>query len=374
MRNGLTGNGKNLRKGYTTGSCAAAASKAAVIALCTGVAPEKVEIDTPAGVKLSLPVCDYEFGGGTVKCAVVKDGGDDPDVTTGLKIFSQARFKNESGIEVLAGPGIGTATLPGLKVEPGRPAINPVPMRMIVQEASRANTCGRGLEITLSVPGGEEVASRTYNPRLGIKNGISILGTTGIVEPVSDDAWKESLEAELGVMAANGRKAAAFVFGRTGEECLARELRIAEGHIVRIGNFVGFTLRKALGCGFEKVLIAGHAGKLVKVSAGVFNTHSGVADARMETLTAFAALEGADRGTLEELYACRNTDSAFAVINENSLEGVYRRIVAESSRKCGEYAFGKLKVGSVLLDSRKGVLAADDNALELIEELRGKKV
>ena len=199
-------NGRKFRKGYTTGSCAAAASKAAVTMLASGKAIENISIDTPAGVRLDLPVTDVEFSKESVSCSVIKDGGDDPDMTSGLKIFAVAKFIPGHAIRITAGEGIGMVTYPGLKVEVGKPAINPVPMKMILKEVQEVLEPGKGVEINLSVPGGEEVAKNTYNPKLGIIGGISILGTSGIVTPMSEEAWKDSIALELGVLAASGFK------------------------------------------------------------------------------------------------------------------------------------------------------------------------
>lgn len=362
-------NGKKYRKGYTTGSCAAAASKAAVSMLVSGEICSAVEIDTPAGIRLTLPVTDAAISNDAVKCSVVKDGGDDPDVTTGLKIFAEARFCDEAGVRVKAGDGIGIVTLPGLKVGIGQPAINPVPMKMILKEAGEVLPEGKGVEICLSIPGGEEIAKQTYNPKLGIMGGISILGTSGIVEPMSEEAWKESLALELGVMAAKSIKTAVFVFGNYGEDFNRDKLGINSDYIIKVSNFIGFMLDKAVENNFKKVLLMGHPGKLVKVAAGIFNTHSRVADARIEILAAYAALEGANHSTVGEIYSCKTTEAAMDIINRNNLNRVYDRITANASKRCIEYTFGKLFAGAVMFDAGERILSMDGNAKEIIREL-----
>jgi cobalt-precorrin-5B (C1)-methyltransferase len=368
----VTVNGRKLKKGYTTGSCAAAASKAAAQMLLSGTVIKSTCIDTPAGVRLTLPVSDAEFTGDAARCSVVKDGGDDPDVTTGLKIFAEVSLVNNPGITVRAGEGIGTVTLPGLRVKPGNPAINPVPMAMILKEAGEFLPEGKGFDILLSVPGGEETAKRTYNPRLGIKGGISILGTSGIVQPMSEEAWKESLALELSILAARGRDTAVLVFGNIGEDFAVNTLKIPPEYIVKISNFAGYMLDKAVDYGFRNVLMAGHIGKLAKVAAGIFHTHSRVADARMEILSSYAALEGAPTEVVSAVYGCIATEAAAAIIEENGLNGVFKRIAENVSKRCKEYTFNRLAAGTVLFASDNRILATDSKAGLILDRIRSE--
>lgn len=365
-------NGREFRRGYTTGSCAAAASKAAVKMLADSVLVSEITIDTPSGVRLTLPVSGISFHGNRVKCAVIKDGGSDPDRTTGLPIFAEAYLTDRSGeIEIQAGEGIGIVTLPGLKVAAGQPAINPVPMQMIRKEVDAVLPEDQGVAITLSVPGGAEAAQHTFNPRLGIIGGISILGTTGIVEPMSEEAWKESLALELSVKAAQGLKTVVYVFGNIGEKFVRDQLGLDSATVVKIGNFVGFMLEKAVELHFEQVLIAGHPGKLVKVAGGIFLTHSKIADARMEILAALAALEGAPREVAAQIYQCRTTMAAQKFVQSNRLDGIWQRVVDKVSERCREYIFGRLQIGALLFDEEENLLAMDDHARKILV-VRGK--
>jgi cobalt-precorrin-5B (C1)-methyltransferase len=359
-------NGRKFKKGYTTGACAAAASKAAAAMLVSKTKIEMVSIDTPAGIKLHLPIGDIEFLDDCVKCSVVKDGGDDPDITTGIRVFAQARYSDSDGIVVKAGEGIGRATLKGLKVEVGEPAINPVPMRMIVEEVKKVIESDMGMEITISVPGGEELAKKTYNPKLGIVGGISIIGTTGIVIPMSEEAWKEAVAMELSVIAASGDTKAVFAFGNYGSDFAKNKFGIDDGYIVKISNFIGYMLEKAVEYGMKKLLLIGHLGKLVKVAAGIFNTHSRVADARMEILAAYCALEGASREVVERIYSCNTTDAAAEIIREFGIEGVFGRIAQNSSKRCMEYVYNKISIGTVLFNEDNNLLAMDKNAKEIL--------
>lgn len=363
---------KKLKKGYTTGSCAAAASKAAVYMLFAGQVINGVSIDTPAGIRLNLALHDVEITGSYAKCAVVKDGGDDPDVTSGLKVFAKAQECEEEGIFVEAGEGIGIATMRGLKVEVGKPAINPVPMQMIKSEVGKVLPQGKGVKIILSVPGGEEAAKKTYNSRLGIEGGISIIGTTGIVNPMSEEAWKEALFVEMNVMVSKNIKNIFFVFGNIGEELLEKHFGINEKYVIKISNFLGSMLEEAAEKHIESVVVAGHIGKLVKVAGGIFNTHSRIADARMEILAAYAALEGASRQTIENIYLSNTTEAAMQIIDAEGLQGIYRQIVKNVSERCQKYTYNKLKIGSVLFGAEGKLIAMDDNAEEIIYKLTKK--
>ncbi|MGI6776947.1 MAG: cobalt-precorrin-5B (C(1))-methyltransferase CbiD [Acetivibrionales bacterium] len=364
-------NGRKFRKGYTTGTCAAAASKASVTMLLSQKAVNSICVDTPAGIRLTLPVADARVSDGFAVCSVVKDGGDDPDVTTGLKVFAKARLTHGRGVRIKPGEGIGRVTLPGLKVKVGEPAINPVPVRMILKEVNEVLPDNRGIEIVLSVPGGDEIAKKTYNPKLGIEGGISILGTTGVVHPMSEEAWKESLALELSIMAARGIDAGVYTFGNYGEDFVSCRLGISGDYIVKISNFVGYMLEKGVENGLSSILLAGHPGKLVKVAGGIFHTHSKVADARMEILSSYAALEGASRDITERIYRCRTTEAAVEIIENEGLTGVYSRIVNNVSQKCGQYIYNKARVGTVLFNAANELLGMDKNAQKMIEELGG---
>ncbi|ERM90784.1 cobalt-precorrin-6A synthase [Caldanaerobacter subterraneus subsp. yonseiensis KB-1] len=350
--------GKKLRYGYTTGSCAAAASKAAAYMLFTGEKIEKVEINTPKGWHLVLDVLDINFGDGWVKCGIRKDGGDDPDATHGLIIYSKVELKEEEGIEVYGGEGVGVVTKPGLPVSPGKPAINPVPMVMILHEVKKILPEGKGVKVTISVPGGEEVAKRTFNPRLGIVGGISILGTSGIVEPMSDEALKASLEMELSVLAAEGHRKVVFSPGNYGKD-YAKTMGIEDRLIISYGNFLGFMLEKAVQYGFTHVVLAGHIGKLVKVAAGIFNTHSREADARAEVMAAYAAHFGASKELVDKILESNTTEEALDIIEKSGINiDEFNRFIAERVyRKCKQYTYDQLKIEVHLISLKRGLIA-----------------
>ena len=256
--------------------------------LLNGVCPQSVEIAAPGGRLLTIPVQDTPRG-----CGVVKDAGDDPDATDGLLILANVELGGEAGeITFAGGEGVGTVTLPGLKIPPGEPAINPVPRAMIT-EALRSVIGAQAAKVTISVPGGEETAKRTFNPRLGVTGGISILGTTGIVRPMNEESIFESLTLELNTHAAAGQKIIAVAFGNTGEQAMRKALEISGRCVVQCGNYIGYVLDEAARLGFRRVLLCGHPGKLLKVAAGSFNTHNRTGDGRLEALCTQAAIAGA---------------------------------------------------------------------------------
>jgi len=262
---------KELRTGFTTGTCAAAATKAAVLVLTGQSCPSEVAVSLPDGSKVLLPVHSSGENGTSAWAAVRKDAGDDPDVTDGVLVQAMVSWGAE-GVEVAAGSGVGTVTKPGLAVPPGRPAINPVPYRMIVQSAR--DVTHRGLRVTISIPGGEELAAKTFNPRLGVVGGLSILGTSGIVRPFSTPALRDALICALDVAQACGVNAPVFVPGRIGERSARRHLRVAVEQVIEVGNEWGFVLDQAAKRPFSTLLLMGHPGKLAKLAQEQWDTHS----------------------------------------------------------------------------------------------------
>ena len=261
-----------LRTGYTTGSCAAAAAKAAVLLLAEGRVAEHVEIPLPGGARIVLPLVYSRLTASGAEAAVRKDAGDDPDVTNGALILASVAWNGGEEVEFSAGEGVGTVTKPGLAIPPGEPAINPVPRRMI-REAIREVT-PRGVRVTVAIPGGAELARKTFNPRIGVLGGLSILGTTGIVRPFSCSAIRETLRCTLSVAVAAGIRAPVFVPGHIGERAARALFRVAEEQVVEVGNEWGFALDEALRRPFTDLLVLGHPGKLAKLTAGDWDTHS----------------------------------------------------------------------------------------------------
>lgn len=294
-----------MRTGYTTGSCAAAATKAAVRLLAGGRAADRLEIPLPGGARIVLPLVYARLTESGAEAAVRKDAGDDPDVTNGALILASVAWNGGDEVEFSAGEGVGTVTKPGLAIPPGEPAINPVPRRMI-REAVREVT-PRGVRVTISVPDGREIARKTFNPRIGIVGGLSILGTTGIVRPFSCSAIRETLRCILNVADASGIRAPVFVPGHIGARAARAHFHVADGQVVEVGNQWGFVLEEALRHPFSALLIVGHPGKLVKLTAGDWDTHSGRSGSALPVVAAmYAKVLGrpaAPEATVEGLFA-----------------------------------------------------------------------
>lgn len=284
-----------MRFGYTTGTCAAAASKAAAQMLLSGEEIREIPFLTPKGILLNLEIGHIEKGEDHVSCAVRKDAGDDPDMTDGLEIFSLVRKTGEAKIVLDGGPGVGRVTKKGLEQPVGNAAINKIPRSMILKAVE--DVCSEydyegGLEIIISVPGGEEAAKKTFNPRLGIQGGISILGTSGIVEPMSESALIKTIEVEMRQRVENGSRFLLVTPGNYGSAYLKEHMDLPLEEAMKCSNYVGETIDMAVSMGVEGILFVSHIGKFVKVAAGIMNTHSRCADARAEVLASNAMRAG----------------------------------------------------------------------------------
>ena len=371
---------KELRKGFTTGSCGAAAAKAALYMLLTGSVKEEIEIITPGGAVFRTEVKDIFREGNRVRCAVVKDGGDDPDVTTGLHVTAEVRAEERGDgaleIQIEGGPGVGRVTLPGLDQPVGKAAINRVPRQMIEKELSEVAELldfrGR-IRVILSVPGGEEAAERTFNPRLGIEGGISILGTTGIVEPMSTRAILDTIRVELNQRKALGDRIVAVSPGNYGLNFMKETYGYDLNRSVKCSNYVGDTVDMVREMGFRGMLLTGHIGKLIKVSGGIMNTHSKEGDARMELLAAGVIRAGGSTDTLRGILNCRVTEEALGIIQgespellRKSMDAVMDRILYYLRKRAGK----ELPVECILYSNEFGLLAASPGAMDMLEELR----
>ncbi|MBI4962778.1 MAG: cobalamin biosynthesis protein CbiD [Desulfomonile tiedjei] len=261
-----------LRTGFTTGTCAAAAAKAATIVSEGVSAPAQVEIGLPDGSRVTLPVEASGRGSHSAWAAVRKDAGDDPDVTDGVLVKAAVSWLDQEGFVIAAGEGVGTVTKPGLALPPGEPAINPVPRRMIM-DAVREVT-DRGVRVAISIPGGKELADKTFNPRLGVQGGLSILGTSGVVRPFSSSALRDALKCSLSVAQACKVTAPVFVPGRIGARAAGKHFRLSPEQLVEVSNEWGFMLDQAVPYDFERLLVLGHPGKLAKLADGNWDTHS----------------------------------------------------------------------------------------------------
>lgn len=364
--------GKKLRRGYTTGTSAAAASRAAAEALLTGKAPEYVEIVTPKGIPVRVEVVSWHIDGDTASASVRKDGGDDADDTNGAEIVS-AVSKIPDGFIIDGGEGVGRVTRRGLDQPVGAAAINHVP-RSMIEESLRdvAESCGYkgGLSAVISVPEGRKIAEKTFNPRLGIEGGISILGTSGIVEPMSETALLGSIKAEMKVFMAQGRKVILTVPGNYGKD-FAKAYPGLEGiQPVECSNFIGDFLDMAAELGAEGVLLVGNLGKLVKVAGGIMNTHSRNADARMEILASNAIMAGATAEDAKEIMGCISTDDALEVLDKKGLiRPVMDILIPKIEFHMNHRVRGAVKVGAIVFSSEFGILGETPSAAELVKKV-----
>lgn len=360
--------GKTLKYGYTTGTCAAGAAAAAVRILETDRMPEQVTVVTPKGWHVDLTVLNPTKGEGWAEAAVRKDAGDDPDVTHEQLIVVRVSRNTEGTVRYYAGEGVGTVTKAGLQIPVGEPAINPVPRRMIEAALADYVQTGRGYDVTVSVPGGEALAQKTFNPRLGIVGGISIIGTSGIVEPMSEEALKESLAVDLGVKRAQGLDRIVLTPGNYGRE-LGQTLKIPEAVVVKTSNFAGFMLDRAAEQGFTEILWVGHLGKLAKVAGGIFHTHSSIADGRLEVIAAWAGASGADRSVIQRLLESNTTEEAVAELETAGMLSLCDTLARRVSLRSEERAKGRLRVGTILFTLEKGVVGMDAAGRAMLKEL-----
>ena len=360
-----------MRHGFTTGSCAAAASKAAAYMLLTGHRKNQITIETPGGISYTAEIIDIHIGEHCASCAIVKDGGDDPDVTTGMKIYSKVSLTEEADgkcavLHIDGGEGIGRVTRPGLDQPVGNAAINHVPRAMIAKEVSEV--CALldyrgGLDIVISVPGGEALAARTFNPRLGIVGGISILGTSGIVEPMSSQALLDTIRVELNQRRAEGYDSVAVTPGNYGRDYMKRRYGYDLDRSVKCSNFIGQTIDMAAELGFQRILLTGHIGKLIKVAGGIMNTHSREADARMELLAAFALRSQVPAECARRILDCLNTEEALALLQESGklqevMDYAMERICFYLDKRAGQ----RLEIACIMYSSEFGELARSREA------------
>ena len=355
-----------MREGYTTGASATAAMKAALLAL-RGEFPKMVTVLSPQHAEITIPVDSASAEGGIGTATVLKDGGDDLDCTHGTPVVVSVRYTETPGLELRAGRGVGTVTKPGLQVPVGKPAINPGPQLMMRQVYEEMAGRDKGLEVTVSIPHGEELAKQTLNPAMGVVGGISVLGTTGIVKPMSEDAYKRSLAPQLSVVKACGYHTVVLAPGRIGETA-AQRMGIPRDVIAETSNFSGYMMEQAVSVGFRKMLLIGRMGKLVKVTSGSFHTYNRNSDGRMETMAAYAALNGAGPAVVRDILDCTTTDAAAEIIARKHLEAVYPQMAERAQVRCERYIFGKAQVGVIFATMDGTVIAASSRAAEIAEE------
>ena len=368
---------KELAKGYTTGTCAQAATRAAMQMLFTGEKVEQVSVELPQGEKLQLDITDIQRKytdrelPDMVSCAVKKNSGDDPDITNGVLVYSQVRLSETGQIHIDGGIGVGRVTRPGLNQPVGEAAINRVPRQMIrkeVEEACEEVGYTGGIDVEISIPEGARLAKETFNPRLGIEGGLSILGTTGIVNPMSEQALIDTIEVEMKVCLAEKYRYLIIAPGNYGLDFLKEQYSIEENDVVKCSNYIGQTIDMAVEQDCKGVLLVGHIGKLIKVSGGIMNTHSRNADARAELLAAQAVRAGASVELARKLLATITTEEAVALLDEEQMLEPVMKLVAERiwfylQNRCK----GEILTEVILFSNEKGYLGETAGAQNILK-------
>jgi cobalt-precorrin-5B (C1)-methyltransferase len=364
---------KKLRCGFTTGTCAAAASAGAARMLLSGKVIENITVITPSGNSVTVGLTDIKKENDYVSCAVQKDSGDDPDVTDKILVYSTVSYE-KSGITVDGGEGVGRVTKKGLKQQIGEAAINPVPRKMIEEQLKTAASdysYDGGLKAVISVPMGIQIAKKTFNPRLGIEGGISILGTTGIVEPMSEQALIDTISVELDVRKAQNEEFIIVTPGNYGQDFLRDNLCIAVDKCVKCSNFIGDTIDMCIEKGFKSMLLVGHIGKLSKLGCTIYNTHSRYADGRMEAFALCAALCGAEREVLENILGCITTDAALEILKKEGIfDETIKMLEKRIDRSLKLRAKGSIEIGMITFSEEYGILCKTENADNMLEKLK----
>ncbi len=367
-----------LKYGFTTGICAAAAAKAAAVMAFGKRKIEYVSIYTPNGMEFETAVLEAELFENGAGCAVRKYSGDDPDVTNGILIFAKVTLTDDDGILIDGGEGVGRVTKAGLWQDIGEAAINKVPREMIEKEVRLVldeHGYTGGARVIISVPGGEKVAERTFNSRLGIVGGISILGTSGIVEPMSEKAIIEAIGAEMRVKRANESDTLLMTPGNYGLDFIKNTYGINIDRGIKCSNYIGACLDMAVECGFKSVLLVGHIGKLVKLAGGIMDTHSRNADCRMEILAANTATHTDRIDVVRGIFGCVTTEEALGILKQNRILGpVMEDITAKAAFYMKKRVADRIDTGIVMFSNEFGVLGESENARAMLETIKGEQL
>lgn len=359
---------KKSKFGYTTGSCATAGAYSALYYLKFGKKLDYVEIENLNGDKLIIPIKKIEkLDDNRARAVVVKDAGEDIDITNGVEVITEVVLKKgKREVVIKGGEGVGIVTKDGLQVKKGEYAINPKPKEMIKTNLLKLLNDNEMVEVIISIPKGKELSKKTLNPKLGIIGGLSILGTTGIVRPMSNEAYMNSLVPQIDVALANGFKRLIFVPGNIGVRFAKQILKAKDEEIIEVSNFWGFMLDKAKEKGVKEIIILGHAGKIIKLSGGIYNTHSKVADCRNEILTAYSSLFIDDKEDLKKILYSNTTEEVLKILEKRGvLKDVFNLIAKRVVERVSERWNG-IKFGCIIVDMKGNILGSYPTDLKLI--------
>ena len=377
----ILGSMDGLRRGFTSGTAAQAAAVGAATGLLQGQSLPMVSVELKDGRLLSLPVQSFVLGDGWAQCSILKDAGDDEDITHGAEFCARVSWQSHEGIQIVGGIGVGVVIKAGLPLPVGEAAINPRPRERITTELTRllsehienqspsggltghGSSLMKGLRVELSIPKGKELARQTWNPRLGIEGGLSIIGTTGVVEPKSSRAFKASIILALKVLKATGTEEVALAFGYVGERWFASQRDKTPQEIIKFGDHFGWTLEAAIAQGFERIIVAGHVGKMSKVAAGLFDTHWTCGDARLETIGAWAGAAGASPALIQQILGLPTAEAAVSLLENAELTEAWTRMNQRLLERCQLHVEKKGKtlpaMESILLNLEGKELAND---------------
>ncbi|MFQ5560705.1 MAG: cobalt-precorrin-5B (C(1))-methyltransferase CbiD [Nitrospinota bacterium] len=364
---------RTLKKGYTTGACAAASAKAALVSLVQGSPPDGVSVSLPGGKKVFFKVFRSSLEGGISSCSVIKDAGDDPDVTNGAEIGCEVSFQEKTStgennpIIISGGEGVGLVTKPGLPVPVGSPAINPVPFKMILGALREALatfkespfSAGVTIEARIIVPRGKILAKKTLNPRLGIVGGISILGTTGIVEPMSLKAYEATIDSALDVLIAGGKREVALTPGRNSEKLVEKLLALPKEAFVVMGDHVGYALKACVRRGIVRITIAGRLGKLSKIGFGHFETHAYDVGVDFPKMAEWAREGGASEPLCTSIRAANTMAMVVDLITTEKCLGVFSKVASGVVARAEEFIQNQAEVTCILFNSKGEVIAKE---------------
>ena len=354
---------KKLRTGYTTGSSATAASKAALLSIIKQQQIEEIEIILPKKSTIMIPVNSCKFEKNKAKCSVIKDGGDDPDVTHGAEIIVELTFNdNKNQIEIDGGEGIGIVTKPGLGLEINKPAINPIPKKMIIEnlkEIGEDILKEKGIRVVISVPKGKELGPKTDNPRIGIKGGISILGTSGIVIPFSTASYAASIRQNLDVSIAMGNDTVVLTTGGRSEDFAKKIIDLPEHCFVQMGDFSGYTIQQCGRKNIKKAYVVGFIGKLAKMAAGVKQTHVKGSKVDMNFLAELARKVGVNEEIIKSVKKANTARHVSEIIQENNVDGFFELICSEVYKHMRKHSEEKVPIDVILFDFEGNILARE---------------